>query len=294
MCDSEIMVSVIVLTYEHARFVRQALESILCQKTTFTYEILVGDDASTDGTDEIVRMYEHFYPQVRAFVRKQNIGATKNLYELLLLARGKYIANCEGDDYWCDDRKLQMQVEFLEHHPEYSACTHACRIVDENGMVLKGRHLKWVCKKEEYSLQDFRGRYLPGQPASLVHRNFFLNRKHDYSIIYQANSIVADRTIVMILAAQGHIRRFSDVMSCYRVREMSTDSATVRAFRDNPDVNRMQYEFTCMLERYLEDEFGIHIRFNFFKYTQRLKGWIKSRINTIYTNLVAVLQRSLN
>ncbi len=282
MCDPDVMVSVIVLTYDHAGFVGQALDSILCQKTSFAYEVLIGDDASTDGTGEIVRAYEQAYPQrVRAFVRTQNIGPTRNLYELFLAARGKYIANCEGDDYWCDDRKLQMQVDFLERHPDYSACTHACRIVDENGIELKGKHLNWVCTKKEYSLTDFRGCYLPGQPATLVHRNFFLDRTHDYSVIYQANSIVADRTIALILAAQGRIRRFPDVMSCYRVREGGADNATARAFRDNLDVNRMQYEFTCALERYLQEEFGLRVRFPYFKYTQRIKSWIRRGIKLI-------------
>ena len=277
MNREEITVSVIVLTYNHGPYIRQALDSILEQKTTFSYEILVGDDASTDATGEIVRQYGEKYPnRVRAFIREKNLGATRNLYELFLQARGKYIASCEGDDYWCDPNKLQRQVDFLESHPDHSGCTHDCRIVDEKGEPLPDQVLPWVCTKEEYTLRDFKGIYLPGQAAALVHRNFFLDAGHDYSILYQADPMVADRTVALIVAAQGKIRRFPDVMSCYRVRtQAGAQNATSALFRNNANVNRMQYEMTCKLERYVDQEFGVKVRFTRFKWEQRLKGWIK-------------------
>lgn len=276
------LVSVIVLTYDHSPFIRECLDSILGQDIDFRYEVLVGDDASADGTSEIVRWYAEKYPDViHAFIREKNLGATRNLYDLFTRARGRYIASCEGDDYWTDPLKLRKQVGFLEGHPEYSGCTHGCRIVDEDGKPAADQRLRWVCKKETFTLKDFRGIYLPGQPATLVHRNFFLDTSHDYSIIYKANQMIADRTVAAILAAQGSIRRFPDVMSCYRVRKKNEDSATARAFRNNPDVNRMQYEYTCALERYLQEEFGLRVRFSYFKYTQRIKGWIRRSIQMI-------------
>ena len=277
MVDSKIAVSVIVLTYNHKPYIRQALDSILEQKTDFSYEILVGDDASTDGTSEIVREYAQRFPKIiRAFVREKNLGATRNLYDLFERARGTYIANCEGDDYWCDLNKLQHQVDFLNSHLDYSACTHACRIVDENNIAAKNQTLPWICTKTHYTLKDFRGVYLPGQSATLVHRNFFLNKQHDYAIIYRANPMIADRTVVLILAAMGAIRCFPEVMSCYRVRTLGVaQNATSTQFRNNPDVNRMQVEYTRKLEQYMKKEFGIKIDTFLFKSEQLIKNRIK-------------------
>ena len=129
-----IMASVIVLTYNQQAYIGQALDSILMQKTRFPYEILVGDDASIDKTGSIVRSYAQAYPQIiRPFIRERNLGVTRNLYELLKHTRGKYIASCEGDDFWTDPEKLELQIDFLENHSEYSGCTHNARVIDENG-----------------------------------------------------------------------------------------------------------------------------------------------------------------
>lgn len=271
------MVSVIVLTYNHKRYIRQALDSILEQETAFPYEILVGDDCSSDGTSEIISRYATLYPgKLSVFIRPKNIGATKNLYDLFQRAEGKYIASCEGDDYWCDPLKLQKQVDFLENHPKYSGCTHTCLIVDENGKAAANQRLPWVCPKEYYTLRDFRGIYLPGQAATLVHRNFFLDTGHDYSIIYQASPMIADRTVVMILAVLGPIRRLPETMSCYRVPvNDSGQNATSALFHNNADVNRMQYDLTCRLEKYIREEYKIKISFAAFKWKQRIKFWIK-------------------
>lgn len=284
MKEADITISVIVLTYNHAKYIRQALDSILKQKTTFCYEILVGDDASTDGTSEIVKEYAERFPNViRAFIRERNLGATKNLYDLFQHANGRYIANCEGDDYWSVPDKLQRQVNFLETHPDYSACTHNCLQVNENGQPLETQTIPWVCVKEEYTLRDFKGIYLPGQPATLVHRNFFRDASHhDYSIIYKANPCIADRTVAMILAALGKIRRFTDVMSCYRIRTNPVESsATTAMFRDNPQVNWMQYEMTCQLEAYMAKEFHIPVRFTKFKMEQLWKGRLKELYKSV-------------
>ena len=193
-----VMVSVIVVTCNQKQYIRQALDSILMQETTFPYEILIGDDASTDGTSEIVEEYAQRHPSlIRAFIREKNLGPTKNVYDLLAQARGKYIANCEGDDYWINCKKLQLQVDFLEKNPIYSACTHNCRIVDETGAALPDQKLNWVSSKTVFTRKDFKGIYLPGQPATWVHRNFLSDHNHNFSIIYQANRFVGDRTVTL-------------------------------------------------------------------------------------------------
>lgn len=120
------MVTVITITYNHEPYIRECLEGIVSQRTTFPFELLIHDDASTDGTADIIREYEVKYPDI-----VKPIYQTENQYSrgvpightfLYPRAQGKYIAECEGDDYWTDPLKLQKQVDFLESHPDYGMC----------------------------------------------------------------------------------------------------------------------------------------------------------------------------
>ena len=128
MAEKECMVSVLCTAYNHEEYIAQTLQCIVDQQTDFAFELLVNDDASTDGTAAIIRKFEEKYPHIiRAFYQKDNLYSQhKNAYEAVLFAesRGKYIAFCEGDDYWSDMTKLQRQVDFMEDHPEYSGCVH--------------------------------------------------------------------------------------------------------------------------------------------------------------------------
>lgn len=124
------LVSVCCITYNHAAYIAQALESFLEQKTSFFYEILVYDDASTDDTVDILKKFESKHPdRIRVFYSSENqYGKGVRLLNLrfnLPRARGKYIATCDGDDFWTDPLKLQKQVDFLEGHPEVVLCFHS-------------------------------------------------------------------------------------------------------------------------------------------------------------------------
>jgi len=124
----EITVSIICVTYCQEKYISRALDSFLSQKTDFKFEILINDDASTDRTPEIIAEYEKKYPGiVRPVYQKENLYS-KGIWIgdtiLLPMARGKYLAFCEGDDYWSDVNKLQKQVDFLESHPDYTVCVH--------------------------------------------------------------------------------------------------------------------------------------------------------------------------
>ncbi|MCR5747047.1 MAG: glycosyltransferase, partial [Lachnospiraceae bacterium] len=109
-----IKVSVIVATYNQEKYIAKTLESVVSQKTDFKYEVLVGDDASKDGTGRIVKEFGKKYPDIiRPIVREKNIGAYRNFLDLLKRAKGEYLALLEGDDYWVDEEKLKKQVSFL-------------------------------------------------------------------------------------------------------------------------------------------------------------------------------------
>ena len=134
----EPVVSICCLTFNHAKYVRQCLDGFLMQETNFPIEILIHDDASTDGTDGILREYEAKYPdKVFPLYEEENkfTHGYRGRMDIVFnysRARGKYIASCEGDDYWTDPLKLQKQVDFMESHPDYSVCFHRCRRYNEN------------------------------------------------------------------------------------------------------------------------------------------------------------------
>jgi len=119
------LVSVLTLAYNHAPFIRQCIEGVLMQKTTFSFELLIHDDASKDETADIIREYEALYPEIIKGVYQTENQYSKDIdpFDILFLkAQGKYIAICEGDDYWTNPLKLQKQCDFLEAHPDYIIC----------------------------------------------------------------------------------------------------------------------------------------------------------------------------
>ena len=121
------LVSILCITYQHKDFIKDALNSFLMQETSFPFEIVVRDDASIDGTREIVDSYSKKYPNIiKAFLESENqfSKGVKPLASIILLAKGEYIAICDGDDYWCDDSKLEKQVRILSAQPECVVTYH--------------------------------------------------------------------------------------------------------------------------------------------------------------------------
>lgn len=114
------LVSVCMITYNHEQFIRKAIEGVLFQVCDFTFELVIGEDFSTDSTQKICLMYVQKYPGIiRLLPLRRNLGMIPNFFRTLQACTGKYIAICEGDDYWTDQYKLQKQVDFLENNPEY-------------------------------------------------------------------------------------------------------------------------------------------------------------------------------
>lgn len=275
MENVSVKISVIVLAFNQESHIAQALDSILMQKVNFKYEVLIGDDASTDQTAHIIQNYAVRYPEtVHAVLRKENIGATRNLYDLLTRAKGTYIANLEGDDFWTDVNKLQIQADWLDSHPEYIGCYHLCKVVDETGS--KVRKPNWICEKEVFCFRDFGGIYLPGHPSTWVYRNIYLEPQHDHSIIQKAHAIIADRTIAMILLAQGNFALIRRRMSCYRsVKKMGGKNATSQIFVKQDNSKYVEYQLTLDLERYARKELIVDADFSLFRRTLFLKALIK-------------------
>ena len=136
---NEVKVTVICLTYNHEAWIRDALESFVQQRTPWPVEVLVHDDASTDGTASVIREYESRYPSViKGFYATENLSSKGILIARDVLfphIRGEYVALCEGDDYWTDPDKLRLQVEALEAHPDADICAHAAKRTRPGGQV---------------------------------------------------------------------------------------------------------------------------------------------------------------
>lgn len=128
MGQAEPLVSVVSITYNHEQFISQMIEGVLMQQTTFPIELILAEDRSTDRTRDIILEYQKMHPElIRIIMSESNIGAVDNEKRAMFAARWKYIAICEGDDYWTDPLKLQKQVDFLESNPDFSVCFHRCK-----------------------------------------------------------------------------------------------------------------------------------------------------------------------
>src|SRR5215469_56560 len=120
------------LTYNHERFIAQALSSILMQHVNFNYEVIVADDCFTDQTQAIIKDFQSRHPdKILPLLRDRNLGAMRNLKETLKVCRGQYVATLEGDDCWTRDDKLQTQVDFLDGHPDHAVCCARALLIDE-------------------------------------------------------------------------------------------------------------------------------------------------------------------
>ena len=133
-------ISVVMLTYKHEAFIAEAIEGVLMQEVDFEVELIIADDCSPDGTKDIVNHYIENHPKghwIKYHQHEKNIGMMPNFIFALKEAKGKYIALCEGDDYWTDPLKLQKQVDFLEQNEEYNIVFHKVKILNFDGSFVE-------------------------------------------------------------------------------------------------------------------------------------------------------------
>ena len=214
-------VSVIVPTYNHKKYVSKALDSILQQIVDFEMEIIIGDDASKDGTGEIVNEYAVKYPnQIKAIVRKKNLGAYKNMLDLVQMAVGEYLAFLEGDDYWIDYYKLQKQVEFLDQNKDYVATFGKSHVIDEHD--LKHEEIEQyvnLLQTNEYTISDFQEYFMPGQTATAVYRKAAIDQliklmKKNRRLLPRIP--VIDRFLVLGILSVGRVHNSQEYYAAYR------------------------------------------------------------------------------
>lgn len=150
--NEEVMVSICCLTYNHEKYIAQAIDGFLMQETNFMFEVLVGEDCSTDRTRQILDDYALKHPdKIRLITSATNVGANNNAVRVFKAVRGKYIAICDGDDYWTDPLKLQKQVDFLEHNENYIMCGHYSKRITETNEI---HYMNFNPKPLIYSFTD--------------------------------------------------------------------------------------------------------------------------------------------
>ncbi|WP_184549862.1 glycosyltransferase [Mucilaginibacter sp. FT3.2] len=216
MINENFMVSVSCTTYNQDKFITQTIESFLMQQTNFPFEIVVGDDCSTDGTSAILQSFKQQYPdKIKVISANKNGGAHQNTINTLHACTGKYIALCDGDDYWTNPLKLQKQVDFLEQNPEYVICCHYTCVVDTDGNTL------YVAPKPVPLIHTYHdlltGKQVETKTATVVYRNI-----NKISLLFQQpwyfNCFAADKLfkIFSTSVTGGKIYVMPEVMSCYR------------------------------------------------------------------------------
>lgn len=207
------LVSCCIITYNHAPYIKQAIESVLNQKHNYTFEIIIADDCSTDGTLEITKEYQRKYPStIRLISQPVNAGPAKNFMGLLIAATGKYIAYLEGDDYWNNELKLQKQIGFLEEHPDYSICfsnvleSFSEDLNDQRNFLHGGSGSKISTNIDDLLYENYI------QTASVV----FKNKLFHYFPDWYANLMPGDWPLHILNAQFGKIYYDAECMCVHR------------------------------------------------------------------------------
>ena len=212
------------ITYNHEKFIVQAIEGVVMQETDFPFELVIGEDCSSDRTREIVQSFAERYPNIiRPLYTDRNLGMQVNANRTLQACKGKYIAFCEGDDYWTDSRKLSKQIKFLDQHPDYSICCHDVSVHYENGEYDDYCFYPNDVPRGPIGIHNHKppettdlNRLLGGnyiQTVSVVMRNVLRQGMPGW-----VSSLSMGDWILNILAARhGHIFFIDEVMAVYRV-----------------------------------------------------------------------------
>lgn len=214
------ILSVCLITYNHEKYIRQAIDSVLNQKVDFEFELVIADDCSTDSTRSILLEYKQKYSHfIHLILQEKNVGPARNWLDLLRFPRSKYIAYFEGDDFWTDPHKLQKQIDFLDANPEYNFCIHKVAIL-EDGRSYDHTFLPPVSREANFYTFENLLHHWEIQTSSFVYRN---TETLLSDLMVLINDLpFGDIAIAYLLASQGKVHYIDEVMSCYRIHQTSS------------------------------------------------------------------------
>jgi glycosyltransferase involved in cell wall biosynthesis len=282
--------SVMMITYNHEQFIAQAIESVLAQRTTFDYEIVVGEDCSTDRTRDILMDFHRRYPdRIVPLLRDRNLGGPRNLTATLASCQGQYLALLEGDDYWTCEDKLQRQVDFLDGHLDYAICCSRARVANEGGLssgTLRAKAGGIFPASPSSALADRKevSGLLPVTPRAagpytvedLLQENFVMTS----TVVYRWGGLaplpswflrfsLGDLALHALVANQSKIELLDDCMAVYRVHDGGIWSS-----RDRMSQVREQARMLKALDRHLGFRYTDIVRPNVaWSYLELATSW---------------------
>ncbi|MGN0364404.1 MAG: glycosyltransferase family 2 protein [Suilimivivens sp.] len=264
---NEVEVTVCCITYNHAKYVRKCLDGLVEQKTNFSFEILIYDDASTDETIEIIKEYVYRYPKLFVLMlQKENQyskGNRSTLTQFMLpKARGKYIAVCEGDDFWCDQFKLQKQYDALQRYENCNMCTHRVEIVRENGDEYGA-----CIPQRNISCGEMKGKtlidYIAFEDTHLFHTSSMFFRREDIveelknPPSFMLATAAEDRALFLLFATKGNIYYIDDCMSKYRIQsEGSWSSLNAKSKKQVLQTDKELLQMIAGFDSYTQGQFS--------------------------------------
>lgn len=240
--------NICMITYNHENYIREAIEGVLMQMCDFNIELIISNDYSIDSTDSVIQDILQNHPKasmIKYINHKRNLGMMPNFIQALEQCNGKYIALCEGDDYWTDPLKLQKQVDFLEGNPNYNICFHKVQLL-KNGII---KDADDITIKRYDAIENF-----PVQLSDLLEQGNFI---HTPSVVFRNQIInipfefefspVGDYFLYIILANQGFIKRLDDTMAVYR------DGVGIYSILDDLSYKKNMLIYQSCILSYLND-----------------------------------------
>ena len=256
--ENDIKVSVTLLSYKHAKYIRQCLDSILAQEVNFKYEIVVGDDCSEDGTKEILLEYKEKYPDIFVLLlNEKNMGATKNGVNVLSHARGQYIAGGETDDYWLDKYRMQKQADFLDAHPEVAGVAGNHCIVDEEGNNLRISLSKDMLGRY-YTLQDYLKNGMTLHGNTIMRRREVLPvHEEKFRKMRTAEPTMGDIITRVMLHVNGGIYAMPDLFLAHRACYSGGTSYTAQQKTRMLEFSYMYCRIVDNVSAYLDNKYDL-------------------------------------
>ncbi len=278
------LVSISCITYNHAPFIRQCLDGFLMQQCDFEYEILIHDDASTDGTSDIIREYQKKYPEIiKPIIQTENQWSQGvrgiNIKFNFSRAKGKYIALCEGDDYWTDPLKLQKQVEFLEENEEYSFCAHTYNIVREQDILKQKdgeeRKVNYLKENSTITLEQYI-KTKSIKTLTVLYRSIYYNDVAFINNSYnKLKTISGDWLLFYKLLVLGNCYVFPEEMGTYRISPQGVSQ--------NNNTPYLRMNLTCLLKTF---DFALNYKFTNISVSKK-KFLFKNTTRLMYYSIIA-------
>lgn len=233
-------VSVCVVTYNHEKYIARCLDGIVMQKTNFKVQAIIGEDCSTDGTRAVIRAYAEKYPELlHPIYMDKNVGASRNNFDVVYPhLTGKYIAICDGDDYWTDPYKLQKQVDFLDQNPDCVLCFHQVDTVDSNNNFLRRQEPSNIVTY--YSWKEMLHISIP--TLSVLYRNCVSEFPAE---VYKVMS--GDTFLFGMLSGFGGAADLGFVSACYRIHQNGVfqGKSLIEKYRQTIETRKMMAISQC-------------------------------------------------